>query len=544
MASPSRRPVGHQRHGRDRTGAPSSSLYASSLRLAKCSVVDMDATITSTLKELCRAEGAEQAAWFLAREDSPCVVRYMPKTTGDVLDKVRNLNRHELPWCRAQLLEGKAVLISGLAELPSQAMIDRKYLESLGLRSLALVPVENGELSSGVFAILSSRRVCLWSASLVQTCAFVGSMFLSAYKRKLTYLKTENSGGSHFREVFNNVPAGIALESTSGHMLFVNEALCRMMGFTELEMMRMTCKNFSHPADYEREMPLFSQLLSGERNSYQIEKRFLHRSGTTIWGNVSVTLLQEHSDGIVVLGIVEDITAHKDVLDKLIVSQKEAESLASRLILSQEDERRRVARELHDDIGQRLSMVTSQIHAFEAGLGKNGRTQLMSIAGLGKTLDALVSDIHDLSHRLHCTKLQHLGLAPALRGFCGEIARAGLQVEMVLDDNLEPVPKDIALCLYRVAQEALTNALKHSGASSAVLTLLKKRDGYSMAVKDAGKGFDPETFPQGLGIVSMRERVRSVHGRLSLTSYLDRGTQIIVEIPGKIIERSIKKTAP
>ena len=368
-------------------------------------------------------------------------------------------------------------------------------------------------------------------------------MFLSAYKRKLTYLNTENSG-SHFREVFNNVPAGIALENTSGHMLFVNEALCRMLGFTELEMMRMTCKTFSHPADYEREAPLFSQLLSGERDRYQIEKRFLHRSGTTIWGNVIVTLLQEHSDGVVVLGIVEDITAQKDVLDKLIVSQKEAESLASRLILSQEDERRRVARELHDDIGQRLSMVTSQIHALEAGLGKNGKTQLMSIASLGKTLDTLVSDVHDLSHRLHCTKLQHLGLAPALRGFCGEIARSGLQVETVLDDNLEPVPKDIALCLYRVAQEALTNVLKHSGASSAVLTLLKKRDGYYMAVKDAGKGFDAETFPHGLGIVSMRERVRSVHGRLSLTSYPDRGTQITVEIPGKIIERSLKKATP
>ena len=174
MASPSRRPVGRPHSGRDRTGAPSSSIYATSLRLAKCSVVDMDAIITSTLKELCRAEGAEQAAWFLAREDSPCVVRYMPNNASDVLDKVRNLNGHELPWCRARLLEGKAVLISGLAELPSQAMIDRKYLESLGLRSLALVPVENGDLSSGVFAILSSRRASLWSASLVAKLRFRG----------------------------------------------------------------------------------------------------------------------------------------------------------------------------------------------------------------------------------------------------------------------------------------------------------------------------------------------------------------------------------
>jgi signal transduction histidine kinase len=302
----------------------------------------------------------------------------------------------------------------------------------------------------------------------------------------------------------------------------------------------MTCRDFSHPADYEREGALFKELLDGKRQSYEIEKRFFHRTGSLVWGKVNVTLLREYPNGSrVVLGIVEDITVQKDMLEKLVISQKEVESLASRLILSQEEERRRVARELHDDIGQRLSMATSEAHALEKRLSKNRRNQWKSIDSLAKQLDTLVSDIHGLSHRLHSSQLQHLGIIAALRDLCRQMGRFGLEVELQGDDGLEPIPKDITLCLYRIAQEALTNSLNHSGETRAFLTLSKTADTYSMSVQDTGRGFEIEAVPQGLGLISMRERLKPLHGQLSITSVPGKGTRIVVTIPRK--ERQEKR---
>ena len=172
----------------DRADLLKSSILASSLSLAKCSIAAIDKIIASALEELCRIEGADQAGWFAIREDSS-YAHVISFPAGGVISRVAGLNRHELPWCRAWLLRGTAVLIPGLAELPSQAMIDRKYFEGLRLRSLALIPVEAGDLSSGVFALLSMRRACFWSNALADYCPFLGTMFLSAYTRRLTYLE-------------------------------------------------------------------------------------------------------------------------------------------------------------------------------------------------------------------------------------------------------------------------------------------------------------------------------------------------------------------
>lgn len=333
-------------------------------------------------------------------------------------------------------------------------------------------------------------------------------------------------------EIFQNASVGMALEDTAGHMLFVNDTLCQMFGYSNAEIMKLRCADFSHPVDYEREAVLFNELLAGERQSYEIEKRFLHRDGPIVWGKVHVTLLKENPNGSrVVLGIVEDITVQKDALEKLTLSRKEVESLASRLILSQEDERRRIARELHDDIGQRLSMVASEVHVFEGHLHNNGQSGRELVERLGTELDALVTDIHGLSHRLHSSQLQHLGVVSALHDLCRQLGRSGLEVEIDLDKELGPVPENIALCLYRVAQEALTNALKHSGASRAALTLGKTAHEYTLVVRDAGEGFDMVAAAQGLGLISMRERLRTLQGTFSLTSSPGRGTQIAVTLP-------------
>ena len=146
-------------------------------------------------------------------------------------------------------------------------------------------------------------------------------------------------------------------------------------------------------------------------------------------------------------------------------------------------------------------------------------------------LDTLVTDLHNLSHRLHSSKLQHLGVKFALNELCRRMSHAGLHVDLALSDGLEPVPEEAGLCLLRIAQEALGNVLKHSGAKRAALTLAKTTDGYNLTIKDTGRGFDTEAFPTGIGLISMRERIRSSQGRLTIHSRPNQGTEIAVWIP-------------
>jgi signal transduction histidine kinase len=307
--------------------------------------------------------------------------------------------------------------------------------------------------------------------------------------------------------------------------------------------MKMSCADFSHPADYEREAVLAHQLFRKERQGYQIEKRFLHRTGMIVWAKVNITLLRESAGGpCLILGIVEDITSQKSAIEKLATSEMEVQSLASRLITSQETERQRIARELHDDIGQRLSMVTSELHALNGARATRGGARTIRIQKLSEELDSLVTDLHGLSHRLHSSKLQHLGVKPALRELCTLLARSGLHVDLTVGEELEPVPEEIALCIYRIAQEALNNTLKHSRGNHAVINLSKTDAEYHMMIKDDGVGFDTEAHSQGLGLISMKERLSPFKGHIAVKSIAGQGTEIVVGIPLRQPPDSISPT--
>jgi PAS domain S-box-containing protein len=517
--------------GDDHSGPLDHVVLSSPACLAKCPIATIDTIVVSALKELCRAEGADHAGWYFLREGPHVLEGLDSISTAEIFDKASSFDLYALPWCRSCLLKGHPIILKHLSGLPDHAEIDRVYLRSFGVQSLALIPIDAGEAELGVLVILSLRQRGRWPGTLAKRGVLLGSAFLRARSRKGIYRETRPSN-SDFQEVFRNASVGMALEDTSGGLLYVNEALCKMLGYAETEMLQRRCVDFSHPADLEREAVLFEQLSRGTRQSYEIEKRFLSRSGSIVWGKVNVRLLGEHAGHpSLVLGVVEDITPQKSALEKLRRSQMEVQALASRILLSQEDERRSIARELHDDIGQRLSMVTWELRLLNNDRGTPGQTRLASLDRVTEDLDTLVTDLHDLSHRLHSSKLQHLGVKFALNELCGRMSHSGLHVDLTLSEALEPVPEGAAICLLRIAQEALNNVLKHSGANQAVVNLSKATDGYYLTIKDPGRGFDTEAFSTGIGLISMRERVRLSQGRLTIDSRPNEGTEIAVWVP-------------
>ncbi len=209
-------------------------------------------------------------------------------------------------------------------------------------------------------------------------------------------------------------------------------------------------------------------------------------------------------------------------------------SLSARLISAQEDERSRIARELHDDFNQRLALLAVDLERFHDGLPETQENLADGLAFLLRRTKELSSDVHRLSHQLHPSVLQHLGLVVAARSFCKEISEQhDIHIELVHHEVPRSLPNDIALCLYRIIQEALRNIIKHSGAKSARIEITTMESELSLHISDNGIGFDPESdrTRHGLGLLSMRERLRQVDGTISFMRIEPTGIRMDVRIP-------------
>jgi PAS domain S-box-containing protein len=331
---------------------------------------------------------------------------------------------------------------------------------------------------------------------------------------------------NRFRQLFEQAPVGVALESLEGKLTIVNPAFCSMFGYTEAELHEMSCVQLSHPDDLAAEAPLFRELCAGTRASYQIDKRFFRKDGTTMWGRVGVSLLKPQ-DGSqpFIIGMLKDISLLK-------LRDQELVTLTGRLIEAQEDERRRISRELHDDIGQQAAAIAADSCVLREALSRGARDSASTMADtVSQLAGELATSIHKLSHELHSSRLQYLGLGSALKDLCDKIAaQHHLAIDLSVDCQIDRLPEPVELCMFRIAQEALTNVVKHSGASTVFVKVSMHGKVISLCVADDGVGFKASAASAGIGLTSMRERLRLVGGELFINSSPDSGTELIAQI--------------
>ena len=209
-------------------------------------------------------------------------------------------------------------------------------------------------------------------------------------------------------------------------------------------------------------------------------------------------------------------------------------ALGAKLISAQEQERKRIARDLHDNISQRLGLLTLEIEQADRGSNGSAMVTKRRLEEARKHCSEIALEVHSLSHQLHSSRLDILGIAAAIKGFCREFsAKYDLAVEFTETDVPKALPEDTAVCLLRVVQEALNNARKYSGTKSFIVELTGRADEIRLAVRDQGIGFDVEKVRRtgGLGFVSMEERVNLVGGSLSVQSQPGTGTIIMAVVP-------------
>jgi signal transduction histidine kinase len=231
--------------------------------------------------------------------------------------------------------------------------------------------------------------------------------------------------------------------------------------------------------------------------------------------------------------------AHDELDLKVRERTAELEELAGRLIHAQEQERSRIGRELHDHISQMLGVLTIGLDQLRAGdatppaLGD-------SLERLRANAAEITDEIHGLSHRLHSSALDYLGLVPALQRLVQEFsARHNIAIDFAHGPLPAALPSDVALCLFRVTEESLTNIAKHSHAASAAVDVRADGDGIHLTIEDSGRGFAGSIERRhGLGFVSMRERLRIVSGTLHIDSAPSRGTTVTVWVPAMLSKAS------
>jgi signal transduction histidine kinase len=176
-------------------------------------------------------------------------------------------------------------------------------------------------------------------------------------------------------------------------------------------------------------------------------------------------------------------------------------------------------------------LISFQIGSVDPESQPGGELKLRDLDEPLNELDTLITDIHDLSHRLHSSKLEHLGLKFAMAELCRQISQKhAVQIDLCTDQLATTPPREVSLCLYRVAQEALNNVIKHSGAGSARVVFSETNGRVGMEITDSGKGFDPAAVPIGLGLTAMAERVRIVDGDFKIKSRPGTGTIITTTI--------------
>jgi signal transduction histidine kinase len=225
------------------------------------------------------------------------------------------------------------------------------------------------------------------------------------------------------------------------------------------------------------------------------------------------------------------------VISRLVseVRRRSEEALSSvnrKLVDAEERERNRIARELHDDIVQRLALLSSDLDEVQQELPDSELRY--RIGALHEEMAKISTDVQEISHELHSSKLEFLGLTEAMRGFCRKVSQQQeVEIKFTGKDLTTALSPEISLCLYRVLQEALHNAMKHSGARQFDIDLFEAPDSIHLTVHDAGVGFDPKAamHGRGLGLISMQERMKLVNGKLSVSSKLGTGTTIHAWVP-------------
>jgi len=363
------------------------------------------------------------------------------------------------------------------------------------------------------------------SLILVEALLILGLLWQRA-KRRLVETKVRESE-QRFRLVANTAPVLIWMSGPDKLCNYFNQPWLEFTGRPiELELGNGWAEAV-HPEDFRECLDTYTKAFD-QRRSFKMEYRLKRHDGE-YRSLFDMGVPRFNSDGSFAgyIGSCVDVTDRK-------LAEEALKGMSRRLLEAQEQERTRIARELHDDIGQRLALLAVELDQLQDNSPDLPVEARSRVGELQKQASEIATDIQFLSHELHSAKLEYLGIAAAMRSFCQEFGeQAKMKIDLKTHDLPGPLSSDISLCLFRVLQEALHNSAKHSGVRHVEVGLWGTSDEIHLAVSDSGAGFDNEAVKEsrGLGLISMEERLKLVKGTFSIESHPKSGTTIHARVP-------------
>ena len=340
-----------------------------------------------------------------------------------------------------------------------------------------------------------------------------------------------------FRLVANTAPVMIWMSGVDKLCNYFNQPWLDFTGRSIEQELGNGWAEGVHPEDFSQCLETYTKSFD-RRVAFRMTYRLRRADGEYRWVlDQGVPRFELDGSFTGYIGSCVDVTEQK-------LAEEALSRMNQRLIEVQEEERSRLARELHDDINQRIGLLAVNLERLRQDMPASEVALQQRIAGECTRISLLASDIQAMSHSLHSSKLQLLGLAAAAKGFCRELQDLeDVQIEFHAAEFPENLPEHVSLCLFRVLQEALQNAVKHSESRRFRVSLAGSASQIALTVQDWGVGFRQDTASKGrgLGLTSMSERLKLVGGQLCIESYPGGGTTVNATVPVHAAERSERK---
>ncbi len=353
------------------------------------------------------------------------------------------------------------------------------------------------------------------------------------YRTRLESIQQDlKTSEERFRSLFENAIDGIWIHDLEGNFITANKATEKMIGCSLEELYKRNVKDFLSQESLDLAHLIRNKLLNNEPVEQPYEQRFSRTDGSVVYIQLATSVVWDRGKPVGFQHIARDITEQKMMNENLRFYLKQA-------TMAQEEERKRISHELHDETVQALVVLSRQLDALSAssdGLSEDTKRRLEE---LWQQTDNILQGIRRLSQDLRPAAIDRLGLLPAVQWLASEVTKySNIATKVNIVGEEHRLPEEVAIALFRIIQEALRNVWRHSNATSAEITFEFTKNKTKITVSDNGKGFVlagkiGELAKQGkLGLVGMQERVQLIGGTISVQTKPNKGTTIIVEAPG------------